>query len=337
LPNRPSAVRLVRSVTWLRADESAQGQGVRASFAMPADHPIALGHYPGRPIVPGTCLLEAALQAIECAPRGEWPGVGALIRIEDLQLMHAAQPSETIELHAAPAAEAATEPELAGAWRWRVTFTHAGRKIARATLLIGTVSADPDGTAPALVPTPEWTQLSALDIARSLPHRGPMLLVDGAWVAPGGEHLVATRTVTLADSCYSLLSDQPGADELGYPSLMVAEGLAQAAGMLQMGADRGGPVVMLLGGARRLEFHAVAQPGECLRHELNLRRRFGDTSMVSGATFAGGRLIARMHDLLVTVKKQAAPTGHAPAAATTATPLASTASQQTPGALHHAS
>jgi 3-hydroxyacyl-[acyl-carrier-protein] dehydratase len=164
-----------------------------------------------------------------------------------------------------------------------------------------------------------------------------MLLVDAAWVAPGGAQLMATRSVTLADSCYSLISERPHADELRYPSLMVAESMAQAAGLLQVSADRSAPVLMLLGGARRFEFHAAAQPGECLRHELSLRRRFGDTALVSGTTFAGQRLIARMHDLLVTVRDQDAPPGPAPTAATTTTPPASLSSSPPHGALHHAS
>jgi 3-hydroxyacyl-[acyl-carrier-protein] dehydratase len=294
-------LRLVRSVTWQGADESAQGPAVGASFAMPTDHPIAAGHYPGDPIVPGTCLLEAALQAIELAPPGAWPAAGELVRVDDLQLMHPVRPGETIELHAQPAAAPAAEPELAGAWRWRVAFTHAGRKIARATLLIGARPAEPVGAAPAWSDTPEWTELKALDVVRSLPHRAPLLLIDAAWVAPGGTQVVATRSVTLADSCYGLLSQCPDAGDLRYPSLMVAESMAQAAGLLQLGGDRGAHVPMLLGGMRRLEFHGAAEPGESLRHELSLRRRFGATAMVSGITFAGRRLIARMHDLLITV------------------------------------
>jgi 3-hydroxymyristoyl/3-hydroxydecanoyl-(acyl carrier protein) dehydratase len=37
---------------------------------VPADHPSLPGHFPGRPIVPGVLLLDAAFQAAApCAPR----------------------------------------------------------------------------------------------------------------------------------------------------------------------------------------------------------------------------------------------------------------------------
>jgi 3-hydroxyacyl-[acyl-carrier-protein] dehydratase len=334
-PNRAAALRLVRSVEWLGADASAQGPAVLATFAMPCDHPIAWGHYPGQPIVPGTCLLEAALQAIECAPRGECPATGELVGVEDLQLVHAAHPGEVVQLQARPAAEPTAEPALGGAWRWRVVFTSSGRQIARATLLVGARPLAPAGTAPAWPATADWTELTPLDIVRSLPHRAPLLLVDAAWVAPGGAQLVATRSVTLADCCYGLTSERPHADELRYPPLMVAESMAQAAGLLQLGGARGAHVLMLLGGARRLEFPGAARPGECLRHEISLRRRFGDTALVSGTSYAGQRLIVRMHDLLITVKHQDT-TPPRPAPAVAAKPRVSNPHSQPHGALHHA-
>ena len=37
--------------------------------AVPRDHPAFEGHFPGRPILPGVCLLAEAMAALEAATR----------------------------------------------------------------------------------------------------------------------------------------------------------------------------------------------------------------------------------------------------------------------------
>lgn len=40
---------------------------VDAALAVPRDHPAFEGHFPGRPILPGVCLLAEAMAALEAA------------------------------------------------------------------------------------------------------------------------------------------------------------------------------------------------------------------------------------------------------------------------------
>jgi 3-hydroxymyristoyl/3-hydroxydecanoyl-(acyl carrier protein) dehydratase len=40
---------------------------VDARLAVPRDHPAFDGHFPGRPILPGVCLLAEAMAALEAA------------------------------------------------------------------------------------------------------------------------------------------------------------------------------------------------------------------------------------------------------------------------------
>lgn len=40
---------------------------VDAALAVPLDHPAFAGHFPGRPILPGVCLLAEAMAALEAA------------------------------------------------------------------------------------------------------------------------------------------------------------------------------------------------------------------------------------------------------------------------------
>ncbi|MCW5667475.1 MAG: hypothetical protein KIT35_26875 [Piscinibacter sp.] len=290
---RPAAVQLVRAVD-LPPGDAGTWRSLHASFTLAAHHPIALGHYPGHPIVPGTCLLEAALQAVEHAlPPGEHTA-HALCGIEALQLERPAHPGEAVELEVQAAGLA---PD--GLHRWRVAFESGGRRLARATLVTGERGAGAAADTPAWRCGPDWALLAPADVAARLPHRAPMLLVDRAARAPDGLRLVAERTITLADCCYAEAGHRPASAELAFPPLLVLESMAQAAGLLLLDRPPGAGAVLLLGGARRFEVLGSAAPAEPLRHELVLRRRFGAAALVGGTCYAAGRPIARLHDLLV--------------------------------------
>jgi len=64
---------------------------VISHFTVPAEHPALAGHFPGRPVVPGVMLLEAALAAV--------PLDAATLRsIPSTKFLHAVLPGERIEL-----------------------------------------------------------------------------------------------------------------------------------------------------------------------------------------------------------------------------------------------
>ena len=62
---------------------------------IPADHPAYAGHFPGRPILPGVVLLDAALHAL--AARG---GVQAgPVQLKSAKFLSPALPGEALTLH----------------------------------------------------------------------------------------------------------------------------------------------------------------------------------------------------------------------------------------------
>ena len=63
-----------------------------AERVFPADHPAALGHFPGNPIIPGAVLLDEILRAIES-------GLGASLspcRIKSAKFLAPVRPGEHV-------------------------------------------------------------------------------------------------------------------------------------------------------------------------------------------------------------------------------------------------
>jgi 3-hydroxyacyl-[acyl-carrier-protein] dehydratase len=61
-------------------------------FRMPASHPCLPGHFPGRPIVPGVCLIDAV--AMWCAQQH---GL-RLARIDSAKFLHPLDPETEAEM-----------------------------------------------------------------------------------------------------------------------------------------------------------------------------------------------------------------------------------------------
>jgi 3-hydroxyacyl-[acyl-carrier-protein] dehydratase len=73
-------------------------------LSIPADHPAYPGHFPGRPVLPGVVLLDAALHALECAgggPARYWQIGSAKFQSavrpgEELTLQHETAPNGSV-------------------------------------------------------------------------------------------------------------------------------------------------------------------------------------------------------------------------------------------------
>jgi 3-hydroxymyristoyl/3-hydroxydecanoyl-(acyl carrier protein) dehydratase len=66
----------------------------RLLFAVPADHPVLRGHFPGRPIVPGVMLLEWVLEA---AARDQ-ARAPASLRVREAKFFTPLAPAQRAEL-----------------------------------------------------------------------------------------------------------------------------------------------------------------------------------------------------------------------------------------------
>ena len=78
----------------LRIHEPLKSDIFSGSLVFDPDFPGFQGHFPGNPILPGACLLEAAIQLLSC-------GVGknlALAEVERLKFFSPVKPGDEVKL-----------------------------------------------------------------------------------------------------------------------------------------------------------------------------------------------------------------------------------------------
>jgi 3-hydroxyacyl-[acyl-carrier-protein] dehydratase len=140
------------------------------------------------------------------------------------------------------------------------------------------------------------------DIKKLLPHRGDILLVDRVTVLEPGVRVVGHREVRHDEWWVS--GHFPGNPVM--PGVLIAEALAQVAGVLYVGAeDTAAQREMFLVGIDRIRFRKLVQPGDRLDLEVRSGRqrrqiwwfdvcaRVGETVVADGQMMATVREVAR--------------------------------------------
>jgi 3-hydroxyacyl-[acyl-carrier-protein] dehydratase len=101
------------------------------TFEIPADHPAFAGHFPGRPILPGVLLLDAAvynlLEASRTAALQPPEAIGSSCRISAAKFLNPVSPGEILTIR--------YETSPSGSTRFEILAAH--RKIAEGTLVPG--------------------------------------------------------------------------------------------------------------------------------------------------------------------------------------------------------
>lgn len=137
------------------------------------------------------------------------------------------------------------------------------------------------------------------EIQRILPHRPPFLMIDRIDALEPGVHAIGVKFVT-ADEPWAA-GHFPGNPVM--PGVLVAEALAQVAGVLTLTAhpEFAGQAVYLLG-FDKIRFRRPVRPGNELRLEVTVvdrRRRmwfFEGLATVDGERVADGRFLATLAD-----------------------------------------
>jgi 3-hydroxyacyl-[acyl-carrier-protein] dehydratase len=86
------------------------------SLSFAADHPAFAGHFPGRPIVPGVLLLDAAIHAIVQARDGT-AGDGATCQVNSAKFLSPVMPDESLTLSWRDSGKGQVRFDIAGSGR----------------------------------------------------------------------------------------------------------------------------------------------------------------------------------------------------------------------------
>lgn len=158
--------------------------------------------------------------------------------------------------------------------------------------------------------------LSHAQIKDLLPHRHPMLLVDGVLSLEAGSRIVAVKCVTGSEPCFAHLPEGSGPRSYAYPRSLVVESFGQAASIIYCAWKREQGTmpeqVMLFGSARRCRFEGDIFPGETMEHRARLEHSFSDAAIFSGEVWAGARRIVEVGQIIVVLRPAevlAAPSG----------------------------
>ena len=119
-----------------------------------------------------------------------------------------------------------------------------------------------------------------------LPHRHPTLLVDRVVDCVPGESIHSIKAVSGAEPCYADVARCAGD---AYPDALVLESWVQSAAVLwaitrrtQADPPTG---TLVFAQTRRVEFHAVARPGDLIHHSARICRIEGDRALFEGVAF----------------------------------------------------
>lgn len=77
----------------------------RLTFVFPANHPTAVGHFPGDPIIPGALLLAEVLRCIEQSEGTSFTSCN----VKAAKFLHPARPGDMVDIEYARSARGTIE------------------------------------------------------------------------------------------------------------------------------------------------------------------------------------------------------------------------------------
>lgn len=153
--------------------------------------------------------------------------------------------------------------------------------------------------------------IGVAEIARRLPHRYPMLLIDRVIEIVPGERLTALKAVTASEPWFGTRPPtDPGIaldrSAMHFPPVLLMESLCQAAALLAVW-DRPDSTVlrkraMLLGSVLEVTIHAPVEPGSVIHHRVRLSRDFGDSFVFEGTSYVDDEVVLRIGQVLVALR-----------------------------------
>ncbi len=256
---------------------------------------LLAGHYPGDPITPAICLVDAAACIVAATGRSGEQGARdaapmALSGLKGLRLFRKIVPGDIVDL---------TLTAVAGYGAWRVDADVAGARAARCSIVFD--AAAPLASAP---PPMRGVAIGAEELLRILPHRCPMLLVDRAERGTTGE-IVGYYRVSANAPWFAHLPRTTTMARWSLPRVLAIESFLQSAGLVFTG-DRAENATLIVSAIGDAAFLGDTGIGDVLTHQVTIARLFDAAALVGGITLCGDRIVARYDQVLVALQPCAA-------------------------------
>lgn len=253
------------------------GDTVTATLPVRADEPVFAGHYPHFPVLPGVCVVESVHRA--AAATLPEPGL-VLAAIDTARFLGPVHPGDDLTAELSWSADG-------DAWCCRARASTAGGRVATVRLRYRAAPPAPEPAA-TLARAEPGTSLDLDGITALLPHRPPMLLLDGVTDLVTGTRLTATRTAV--------------AGEPWGPALLV-ESWCQAAGVLALHGEGPDPGrVLLLGAVHGAELAGAVAPGDVVEHRITRSRADPGSAVLTGVSVVDGRMVLLVRRVVVAVR-----------------------------------
>lgn len=146
----------------------------------------------------------------------------------------------------------------------------------------------------------EVTLIEIKKILEILPHRYPFILIDRILECNPGESITGIKNVTINENIFQ--GHFPG--EPIYPGVLMAEGMAQTAGILlyESGIINKENKVFFYLGIDKCRFRGIAKPGDQIIFKIEAKRLKAKLSKLICKAYIEEKMVAEAEILLGTVQ-----------------------------------
>lgn len=139
-------------------------------------------------------------------------------------------------------------------------------------------------------------------IRQLLPHRHPVLLVDRVLELEPMTRIVAVKAITGSEPCYAKLAEDLAPSRYAYPPGLIIESFGQTGALLWLSSVGETQGTLIFAAARDVEFFRPVLPGDLLRHEARVDQIVGANAFLSGETWVGEEMVARVGSAIAVVR-----------------------------------
>lgn len=262
----------ISPASWL-----TQGEELEAIFEVNGNSQVFVGHFPGSPILPGVCLIDAALQLVPKQFKD-----GGHVAVRSMRLTKPIIPGVSGKFKLCRVEGVSS--------KWKCLVEIGGVVATRFELDFDAVFNPAKPLA--MQSSPDSTLNSAIS---KLPHRPPMHLIDSACKS----NSKSVVTYYFVDSANPWMQGQDSV----IPGSMIIESFLQSSALVIHEALVDGWLTVF-GGARKVQLTEAVPSGSTLEHRITPKLKLENTTIIDGQTLVDGRVVAEYTGIALAIRTQ---------------------------------